>query len=315
MAQKQRASGPSIPSGFERLLHPPSPPLPDTSTSPESSQPDIATRFRLHIRQQPIAARACAAGEKDRRPIDPPPILQLLVVDFDPESEDERVVLQHPGFTVGCFLYAVHRGPPYSSFSSNFLSAVPGTAGRFQERLVDSTHVPELSNGPPAVRASRDSGIGTATGPPQMRSIQVLSGRTYASPFYVSHEPDPDTAPGYPASNRPRDGPPRSRAAIAGMPATFFIFADLSVRTAGIYRLQFRLMDWVAAIDSEAPQPILAEAWSEPFRVYSSKDFPGMRDSSLLTIRLRELGVMELKPRTGKGKGGRQRKVDSDGSE
>ena len=31
------------------------------------------------MRQQPIAARACGFGERDRRVIDPPPIIQLLV--------------------------------------------------------------------------------------------------------------------------------------------------------------------------------------------------------------------------------------------
>jgi len=33
------------------------------------------------VRQQPIAARACGFGERDRRVIDPPPIIQLLVTD------------------------------------------------------------------------------------------------------------------------------------------------------------------------------------------------------------------------------------------
>ena len=33
------------------------------------------------MRQQPIAARACGFGERDRRVIDPPPIIQLLVTD------------------------------------------------------------------------------------------------------------------------------------------------------------------------------------------------------------------------------------------
>jgi hypothetical protein len=311
MSQKQRASGPGIPSGFERLLHPPSPPLQATSTAPEASQPGLTSRFRLHIRQQPVAARACAAGEKDRRPIDPPPILQLLAVDFDPESEDERAMMKDPRFTVGCFLYSVRHGP--LSSSSDFPPGLPGADGRFQERLIHSTHVIEPSTGPPAIRASRESNVATP-GQSQMRSVQVLSGRTYASPFYVSHEPDPDTAPGYPFSNPGGCGGLQTRLAIAGMPATFFIFADLSVRTAGIYRLQFRLMNWGAVLDTEMPQPILAEVWSDPFRVYSSKDFPGMRDSSLLTIKLRELGVMELKHRTGKGKG-RGRKVDSDASE
>ena len=33
--------------------------------------------MRLNIRQQPSAARACGYGERDRRVIDPPPILEL----------------------------------------------------------------------------------------------------------------------------------------------------------------------------------------------------------------------------------------------
>lgn len=106
------------------------------------------------------------------------------------------------------------------------------------------------------------------------------------------------------------------------MPATFFIFSDLSVRTAGLYRLQFRLMDWGSVVDTGVPQPILAETWSDSFRVYSSKDFPGMQKSSRLTIRLRELGFMELKPRVKRGRKlggvpGKDRKdgCDSEGSD
>ncbi|KAL1918761.1 uncharacterized protein VTP21DRAFT_2783 [Calcarisporiella thermophila] len=43
---------------------------------------DQAPQFRLVIRQQPRQARLCSFREKvDRRPIDPPPIVQLLVRD------------------------------------------------------------------------------------------------------------------------------------------------------------------------------------------------------------------------------------------
>jgi hypothetical protein len=38
-------------------------------------------QYELRVRQQPIAARACGFGERDRRVIDPPPIIQLLVKD------------------------------------------------------------------------------------------------------------------------------------------------------------------------------------------------------------------------------------------
>jgi hypothetical protein len=46
-----------------------------------SAQQQVADEHKvtLRIRQQPIHARICGFGEKDRRPIDPPPIIELLV--------------------------------------------------------------------------------------------------------------------------------------------------------------------------------------------------------------------------------------------
>jgi hypothetical protein len=37
--------------------------------------------FTLAVVQDPIRARCCGFGEKDRRPIDPPPILELIAED------------------------------------------------------------------------------------------------------------------------------------------------------------------------------------------------------------------------------------------
>lgn len=169
-----------------------------------------------------------------------------------------------------------------------------------QGQLVHCTHVVEPSAKAPSTRASRDSDA-SARGQQQWRSVQMLSGRSYVSPFYVDKEPDPATAPAHPSSTgRAGDA---VRPAASTMPATFFVFADLSVRTAGVYRLKFRLMDWGSVMDTGTSQPVLAEVWSDPFRVCSSKDFPGMRRSSHLAERLRELGVKDLKARKGKGRG------------
>ncbi|KAL8878664.1 MAG: hypothetical protein Q9198_003577, partial [Flavoplaca austrocitrina] len=45
------------------------------------------SRYNLSVRQQPINCRACGMGERDRRLIDPPPIVQLSLNDFDPTSQ------------------------------------------------------------------------------------------------------------------------------------------------------------------------------------------------------------------------------------
>ncbi|RAH85607.1 hypothetical protein BO86DRAFT_415881 [Aspergillus japonicus CBS 114.51] len=268
--QPQRQSTTSMPSGFERLLHH------SPTPSPPPRRPSSTSRYHLYIRQQPLAARACGAGDRDRRPIDPPPIIQMLLRDFDPRSADDNNILQDPRFTVGCFLI------PEPGFSQSDMNA-DGT-GRADE----------LSQG---------------------QSTPLLSGKAFVSPFYVDEDPDPSTAPAHPSSpyyeigeyvlpNPYHDTPHTSG---QGQPATFYIFSDLSVRTAGLYRLQFRLMNWGHVEDTGKSMPILAEAWTNPFRVFPAKDFPGMRDSSLLTEGLKELGFVELKTR-GKGKGkGRRR--------
>ncbi|KAF2763293.1 hypothetical protein EJ05DRAFT_496118 [Pseudovirgaria hyperparasitica] len=62
-------------------------PAPRTATGPATrpahSTPDPSSSYdyKLVVRQQPLAARACGFGERDRRVIDPPPIIQLQVTD------------------------------------------------------------------------------------------------------------------------------------------------------------------------------------------------------------------------------------------
>ncbi|KAK5174777.1 uncharacterized protein LTR77_001860 [Saxophila tyrrhenica] len=65
-------SGSSEPSPSTTAL----PPFP-----PSFSNPLPPVNYRLSIRQQPAAARACGFGERDRRVIDPPPILELKITE------------------------------------------------------------------------------------------------------------------------------------------------------------------------------------------------------------------------------------------
>lgn len=282
-----------IPHGFDNLLHHepeafPSPEPKSSSTSPESSPPPppipSKERFHLHVRQQPIGARACGSGDRDRRPVDPPPIVQILLTDYNPRSNDDIEVLRDPRFTVGCLLFPIPDTPSSWDRPPN----LEQTARDEQERL-------ERKDTKDKESSKYDNSL-----------APLLSGKAFMSPFYVDADPDPNSAPSHPSSSNGPSSPPAPAhlrsASKLNQPATFFIFADLSVRSAGLYRLQFRLMNWGAVEDTGMAMPILAEAWSEPFRVYNAKDFPGMQDSSLLAEGLKQLGFMELKTR-GKDKG------------
>ncbi|CAH0049289.1 unnamed protein product [Clonostachys solani] len=63
---------------------------------------DVAgIRFRI----SPEAARACGSGERDRRTIDPPPIVQLHVEGPNLSSDDIKKYLSWDGYVMHCWIY------------------------------------------------------------------------------------------------------------------------------------------------------------------------------------------------------------------
>lgn len=66
--------------------------------------------YKLVVCQQPLHARMCGFGEKDRRPIDPPPIVQLFVDKQDADGNDlgsiDVQTLQNPFFVLHVTLWS-----------------------------------------------------------------------------------------------------------------------------------------------------------------------------------------------------------------
>ncbi|KAF2478718.1 velvet factor-domain-containing protein, partial [Neohortaea acidophila] len=56
--------------------------------------------YKLHIIQQPLQARACGSGQKssaDRRPVDPPPIVEMRIFEGDTEAEQKDITFAMNG--------------------------------------------------------------------------------------------------------------------------------------------------------------------------------------------------------------------------
>ncbi|PAV21332.1 developmental regulator [Pyrrhoderma noxium] len=107
-------------------------------------------------------------------------------------------------------------------------------------------------------------------------------------------------------------------------PGIFFLFQDLSIRTEGTFKLRLRLMNVGAhpAPESGANRvmttqaPILAQTFTDSFTVYSAKRFPGVPDTTALSIAFGNQGQkLPLRNRHGSRPGRRRRREDSDGSE
>lgn len=60
------------------------------------------SEYKITVRQQPSAARSCGFGERDRRVIDPPPIIQLKIEDPNLSPEEVSRRLRHPHLVVHC---------------------------------------------------------------------------------------------------------------------------------------------------------------------------------------------------------------------
>ncbi|CAO3696523.1 unnamed protein product [Rhizopus stolonifer] len=63
----------------------------------EASKP---SKYALNIRQQPIQARISTNNERDRRPIDPPPVVQISLT--DPSSPQETNLLHQSSYFFMC---------------------------------------------------------------------------------------------------------------------------------------------------------------------------------------------------------------------
>ncbi|KAL1931852.1 hypothetical protein VTP01DRAFT_8908 [Rhizomucor pusillus] len=98
------------------------------STIPQqllSDHPETNLQYQLIVRQQPVRARLCSFKEKvDRRPVDPPPIVQLIC----PNATHDNY-LQDPSF----FLYATLATPDGQDF--HFSHGNRTTAGSVVQSL------------------------------------------------------------------------------------------------------------------------------------------------------------------------------------
>lgn len=85
------------------------------------------------MRQQPLAARACGFGERDRRVIDPPPILQMTVAYPNATPAEVSSLLRQPFAVVHCTLW-----DPQSDTDD---TAMPSSTSTRQQRRLMGTLV------------------------------------------------------------------------------------------------------------------------------------------------------------------------------
>ncbi|KAK6536185.1 hypothetical protein TWF281_000430 [Arthrobotrys megalospora] len=90
--------------------------------------------YELYIRQGPERARVAGTKEKDRKPVDPPPIIQLKIRD---DSDPQQNYLQSPYYFMCTNLYPASETPKDTGASSSYNQALAGTLVSSLHRLKD----------------------------------------------------------------------------------------------------------------------------------------------------------------------------------
>ncbi|KAJ4479655.1 velvet factor-domain-containing protein [Lentinula edodes] len=78
---------------------------------------------------------------------------------------------------------------------------------------------------------------------------------------------------------------------LDGQKHLLFVFSDLSVRILGLFRLRYKFFDLFSATPGNTDTIIQAECMGGIFRVFSTKDFPGLRPPTGLTNTLSAQGI------------------------
>ncbi|KAF8882847.1 velvet factor-domain-containing protein [Infundibulicybe gibba] len=233
---------------------------PHTTTTPHGYVYDRdRLEYQLTVRQEPKQARMCGVGGKaDRRPIDPPPIVQLRVI--DPSTHHTTASGRRRR---GSNASAPSTPPPMSP-------TLPGSSGRHD--------------------SSRDSRDGRDVGGATQSFLQ----NPYYFMFASLAKPDDDAELHWLKDGRTRCTTGSVVSSLYHLKdpqhnnedAGFFVFPDLSVRTEGSYRLKLSLFEVVGSNVRHCKS-----IYSAPFYVYTAKKFPGMEESTPLSCSLADQGI------------------------
>ncbi|KAJ4002872.1 hypothetical protein NW752_012332 [Fusarium irregulare] len=198
------------PSQYSRS-HPPPPPSRHDEPPPPSSEPSpndqhdkskyeppaiskieegTGLKYSLDVQQQPIRARMCGFGDKDRRPITPPPCVRLVIIDSETGKEVDYNTLDHGMFVLSVDLWdkdgikevnlvrsSTGPGAIASSNTYSYSTLEPGTPSYQQQAL------------PPSRDAGYSQGQGIGYGQEYPQSVQQSYGQAPSYPSSSSYGP------------------------------------------------------------------------------------------------------------------------------
>ncbi|CAA7266158.1 unnamed protein product [Cyclocybe aegerita] len=254
----------------------------------------------------------------DRRPLDPPPVvhLRLFRVENAGTTSETEAELAYDDVQVLGFLCTVDLFPVPGPTES--LPPIQGNSDRSQQR----TSAPATRRNFQSASAGASPSSTTSSSSPTYSTSPETHARPYIpangsgssyAPYQEQTSPSSPSGPQSPAQpnvvhtvgDYPITEDSKQTQALVG--ATFvqpavvdyqgakaivFVFSDLAVKIEGTFILRYRMFDiFSRPFTQQNDLAITAETYGGPFRVYSTKEFPGLAASTELTKHLARWGV------------------------
>lgn len=238
----------------------------------------------------------------DRRPLDPPPVVQLRlfkVLNAGSAQQTEQEISDYDGIQTLGSLCTVDLFPV----------PIQGNVKDLSGRQAPLVHPPLPSAGPSHINRSAEQGHTFFTFvpneyPTKQPSVELSPPPSHRIPGYLPPSPSGSDIIVHNINDIPIVESSKMTHALVG--ATFvqpavveyqgkksimFVFADLAIKVEGSFILRYRVFDLFSKPYNQTSLAIQAECYGGRFRIYSTKEFPGLQASTELTKQLARWGV------------------------
>ncbi|KAJ7143427.1 velvet factor-domain-containing protein [Mycena crocata] len=237
------------------------------------------TIIRAHLTEIQAAEVGRKSGSVDRRPLDPPPVVQLHLS-----------LVTHPGTLIETETEILN--PEDVDYSGFICEAALFRSVPIQMSASDSTFDPHSisTNGNPVHRSIHSSY--PTPEPVSENSIPSncttdLCGTTFVQATIIEHQ---------------------------GTKSLMFAFTDLSSRRVGDFFLGYKFFNIHAQSDGVPSRSVQANCFGRSFHVYSSKDVPSLSPSTDLTKSLAKGGIWVTPRQRTRKRRTESESIDEDGS-
>ncbi|KAH9893495.1 velvet factor-domain-containing protein [Cubamyces lactineus] len=244
--------------------------------------------IRVHLEEIQKADLGRKYARKDKRPLDPPPVVLCRYYQVFNRNGCQVEVEVDPTMLVDAICHAELFPVPDTDQSEDAMFGCEATAPNLPPILTPGPHPTSATTARSDFSQAGTSQLHYGVEPPvlSLADQQAEDGIVAWFGSFPIHESSNCT--------QALAGATFTTAAVIDQdqkPTAMFVLSDLAVQIEGTFVLRYRIFNILSNRAVPPYKPVLAACYGGPFKIYSTKDFPGLLASTPLTKRLAVRGI------------------------